>query len=73
MMESVYDEQPKGFDDYQITLGDILRGERATLGKTLLDERRVSWLATYVPMRAIWASTLIRYSRHFVPKAVSRQ
>ena len=37
MTESVYDEQPKGFDDYQITLGDILRGERATLGKTLLD------------------------------------
>ena len=37
MMESVYGEQPKGFDDYQITLGDILRGERATLGKTLLD------------------------------------
>lgn len=37
MTESVYDEQPKGFDDYQITLGDILRGERATLGKSLLD------------------------------------
>mgnify|MGYP000731024284 FL=1 len=37
MTESVYDEQPKGFDDYQIPLGDILRGERATLGKSLLD------------------------------------
>lgn len=37
MTESVDDEHPRGFDDYQITLGDILRGERATLGKTLLD------------------------------------
>jgi hypothetical protein len=37
MTESAYEEQPRGFDDYQISLGDILRGERATLGKTLLD------------------------------------
>ena len=28
---------PKGFDDYEFRLGDILRGERATLGKSLLD------------------------------------
>ena len=28
---------PKGFDDYDFRLGDILRGERATLGKSLLD------------------------------------
>ncbi|MGV6838697.1 MAG: RodZ domain-containing protein [Planktomarina sp.] len=25
---------PKGFDDYEITLGDVLRGERATKGKS---------------------------------------
>jgi hypothetical protein len=31
---------PKGFDDYEIRLGDILRGERATLGKSLLDVQR---------------------------------
>lgn len=37
MTESAYEEQPRGFDDYKISLGDILRGERATLGKTLLD------------------------------------
>lgn len=37
MTESAFEEQPRGFDDYQISLGDILRGERATLGKTLLD------------------------------------
>jgi len=30
----------KGFDDYQLRLGDIMRGERATLGKSLLDVQR---------------------------------
>lgn len=33
-------EQPKGFDDYDLKLGDILRGERATLGKSVLDVQR---------------------------------
>ena len=28
---------PKGFDDYEVRLGDIMRGERATQGKSLLD------------------------------------
>ena len=28
---------PKGFDDYQVRLGDTMRGERATRGKSLLD------------------------------------
>jgi cytoskeletal protein RodZ len=31
---------PKGFDDYDLRLGDILRGERATKGKSLLDVER---------------------------------
>ena len=31
---------PKGFDDYELKLGDILRGERATLSKSLLDVQR---------------------------------
>ncbi|MGH1424589.1 MAG: helix-turn-helix domain-containing protein [Pseudooceanicola sp.] len=31
---------PKGFDDFDLKLGDILRGERATLGKSLLDVQR---------------------------------
>lgn len=31
---------PKGFDDYELKLGDVLRGERATLGKSLLDVQR---------------------------------
>ena len=28
---------PKGFDDYEVRLGDTMRGERATQGKSLLD------------------------------------
>lgn len=31
---------PKGFDDYELRLGDVMRGERATLGKSLLDVQR---------------------------------
>ncbi len=31
---------PKSFDDYELTLGDLMRGERATLGKSLLDVQR---------------------------------
>ena len=30
----------KGFDDFESSLGDIMRGERATLGKSLLDVQR---------------------------------
>ena len=30
----------RGFDDYQLCLGDILRGERATKGKSLLNVQR---------------------------------
>ena len=29
--------RPKGFDDFELKLGDTLRGERATLGKSLVD------------------------------------
>lgn len=34
------EEGPKGFDDYDFRLGDEMRGERATLGKSLLDVQR---------------------------------
>ena len=27
----------KGFDDFEVTLGDVMRGERATRGKSLID------------------------------------
>jgi cytoskeletal protein RodZ len=30
----------KGFDDFDLSLGDVMRGERATLGKSLLDVQR---------------------------------
>ncbi|MFD2175386.1 helix-turn-helix domain-containing protein [Rhodobacter lacus] len=32
--------KPKGFDDFELRLGDVLRGERATLSKSLLDVQR---------------------------------
>lgn len=33
-------EQKRGFDAYELQMGDIMRGERATLGKSLLDVQR---------------------------------
>ncbi len=39
----------KGFDDFELSLGDIMRGERATLGKSLLDvQRELKIKATYI-------------------------
>lgn len=39
----------KGFDDFDLRLGDIMRGERATLGKSLLDvQRDLKIKATYI-------------------------
>ena len=37
MILSAEDIRPKGFDAYPVTLGDMLRGERATAGKSLAD------------------------------------
>lgn len=43
------DAKPKGFDDYDLRLGDVMRGERATLGKSLLDvQRDLKIKATYI-------------------------
>jgi len=42
-------EKPRGFDDYDLRLGDVMRGERATLGKSLLDvQRELKIKATYI-------------------------
>ncbi|WP_212524577.1 helix-turn-helix domain-containing protein [Actibacterium sp. MT2.3-13A] len=42
-------DQPKGFDAFELRLGDIMRGERATLGKSLLDvQRELKIKATYI-------------------------
>jgi len=41
--------KPKGFDDFDLRLGDIMRGERATMGKSLLDvQRELKIKATYI-------------------------
>lgn len=43
------DAGPKGFDDYALRLGDMMRGERATLGKSLLDvQRELRIRASYI-------------------------
>ncbi|MGR3649871.1 MAG: helix-turn-helix domain-containing protein [Shimia sp.] len=34
------EERPKGYDDFDVRLGDNMRGERATMGKSLLDVQR---------------------------------
>ncbi|WP_121065103.1 helix-turn-helix domain-containing protein [Chachezhania antarctica] len=40
---------PKGFDDYDFRIGDVMRGERATRGKSLLDvQRELRIKATYI-------------------------
>lgn len=46
---AVVEEKPKGFDDYDLRLGDLMRGERATMGKSLLDvQRELKIKATYI-------------------------
>lgn len=44
------DEQtPNGFDSFELRLGDMMRGERATLGKSLLDvERELRIKASFI-------------------------
>ena len=40
---------PRGFDDFELRLGDIMRGERATMGKSLLDvQRELRIKASYI-------------------------
>jgi len=43
------EDRPRGFDDFDLRLGDLMRGERATLGKSLLDvQRELKIKATYI-------------------------
>lgn len=43
------EEAPQGFDDFAMKLGDLMRGERATLGKSLLDvQRELRIKASYI-------------------------
>ncbi len=41
--------EPRGFDAFELRLGDLMRGERATIGKSLLDvERELRIKASYI-------------------------
>ncbi|MHA6344050.1 helix-turn-helix domain-containing protein [Roseivivax sp. CAU 1761] len=43
------DETPRSFDDFELRLGDVMRGERATMGKSLLDvQRELRIKASYI-------------------------
>ena len=45
----VEEVEARGFDAFELRLGDLMRGERATLGKSLLDvERELRIKANYV-------------------------
>jgi len=47
--ETHIEETPRGFDDFDLRLGDIMRGERATMGRSLLDvQRELKIKATYI-------------------------
>ncbi len=40
---------PRSFDDFELKLGDVMRGERATMGKSLLDvQRELRIKASYI-------------------------
>ncbi|MEO0750673.1 MAG: helix-turn-helix transcriptional regulator, partial [Pseudomonadota bacterium] len=42
-------QEPRGFDAFDLRLGDLMRGERATMGKSLLDvEREIRIRASYI-------------------------
>ena len=43
------EDKPKGFDDFELRMGDEMRGERATLSKSLLDvQRELRIKASYI-------------------------
>ena len=43
------DSALRGFDAFELRLGDVMRGERATLGKSLIDvQRELKIKATYI-------------------------
>ena len=47
--EAATSDKPRGFDDFDLRLGDVMRGERATLGKSLLDvQRELRIKASYI-------------------------
>jgi cytoskeletal protein RodZ len=48
-MDTDVEVEPKGFDAFETRLGDMMRGERATMGKSLLDvQRELRIKASYI-------------------------
>lgn len=46
---TISSSEPKSFDDFELRLGDVMRGERATMGKSLLDvQRELRIKASYI-------------------------
>jgi cytoskeletal protein RodZ len=46
---STVEPAPQSFDDFTLNLGDVMRGERATMGKSLLDvQRELRIKASYI-------------------------
>ena len=64
------------FDDYDSTLGDLMRGQRATLSKSLLDVQKELGLAPYIifaiengdlgafPNKSLVGSYVLQYSKY---------
>lgn len=47
--DSAQEQQLEGFDAFEMRLGDVMRGERATMGKSLLDvQRELKIKAAYI-------------------------
>ena len=47
--KAIEEVESKGFDAFDLRLGDLLRGERATMGKSLLDvQRELKIKAAYI-------------------------
>ncbi len=49
LSQDISEPKPRSFDDFELRLGDVMRGERATLGKSLLDvQRELRIKASYI-------------------------
>ena len=59
--------RPKGFDDFELRLGDTLRGERATIGKSVVEvQNELKIKAAYIT--AIETAILLL----LIPQVLSR-
>ena len=55
------ENKPKGFDDFELKLGDTLRGERATLGKSLVE------VQNELKIKAAYISATVSYTHLTLP------